>query len=97
MQKAQKVKANMDEMRGRLASRRIEATAGDGAVKVTVSGDKQIVSIEVDGGRAALAGRPLEALILEASNDALKKAEALLKEELNAALASAGLGLPGLF
>lgn len=97
LQKAQKVKENIDGARARLAGRRVSAEAGNGAVTVTASGDKQLVSIEVDHERARLSGRPVEALILEASNEALTKAEALVKEELNGAFSSAGLGLPGLF
>ncbi len=97
LQKAQKVKAGMEEARTRMKSRTVEAEAGGGAVRVVASCDKQIVSISIDNERVAAAGRKVEELVAEAANEALKKAEVILKEELNKAMGEAGLSLPGLF
>ncbi len=95
--KAQKLKSGVDEARARVKVQTVEAEAAGGAVRVTVSCDKQIISINVDHARVAAAGRPVEELITEASNAALKKAEAVLKAELSKAMDAAGLSLPGLF
>lgn len=97
LQKAQKMKAGMDEARAKMKSQTVEAESAGGAVRVVASCDKQIVSITVNHERAAAAGRPVEELITEAANAALKKAEAALKEELAKAMGAAGLSLPGLF
>lgn len=97
LQKAQKMKTGMDEARAKMKNQTVEAESAGGAVRVVASCDKQIVSITVDHERAAATGRPVEELIAEAANAALKKAEAALKEELAKAMASAGLSLPGLF
>jgi DNA-binding protein YbaB len=96
-QKAQKIKAGVSGARERLALRHVEATSANGAVRVVVSCDKQIVSIDVSP--EFLAGSPAEVsgAVVQASNDALKKAEAVLKEEFNKTLGEAGLSFPGLF
>lgn len=97
LQKAQKMKAAMDEARAKMKNQTVEAESGGGVVKVVASCDKQIVSITVDHARVAATGRSVEELITEAANAALKKAEAALKEELSKAMGAAGLSLPGLF
>ncbi len=95
--KAQKLKSGVDEARARVKNQTVDAEAAGGAVRVVASCDKQIVSITVDHARVAAIGRPVEELIAEASNAALKKAEAVLKAELSKAMDAAGLSLPGLF
>ncbi|MBI5637994.1 MAG: YbaB/EbfC family nucleoid-associated protein [Nitrospinae bacterium] len=97
LQKAQKMKAGMDEARAKMKNQTVEAESANGAVRVVASCDKQIVSITVNQERAAASGRSVEELITEAANAALQKAEAALKEELSKAMGAAGLSLPGLF
>lgn len=94
-QKAQKIQSQIADMRQRLAAHRVEAVSPDGAVKVVASGDKQIVSIEIQ--EEFQRSPDVAKVVAETSNEALKKAEIKLKEELNAALESAGIHLPGLF
>ena len=96
-QKAQKLKSGFSGVRERLASRRVEATSPDGRVRVVASGDKQIVSIEMKPGLAAGNPSELQRLVEQTSNEALKKAEALLKEEIDKTLGELGLNFPGLF
>jgi hypothetical protein len=99
LQKAQKMQSNISETRQKLASRHVEAESENKAVKVVASCDKQIVSIEINTDILGenTGGVKLAKVIADTSNEALKKAEIVLKEELNSALAKAGINLPGLF
>lgn len=97
MRKAQKIKPTIEELRGNLSAMRVEAESG--AVRVTASCDKQLVSIEID--HSALPNPPDMAAIKEsflaASNEALKKAEKELKKEAKKALEELDILPSGLF
>ncbi len=98
-QKAQKLKSKMSETRQKLASRHVEAESANRAVRVVASCDKQIVSVDVRKEFLGETPDPaiLAELIMDTSNEALKKAEAVLKEELDSAMSQVGINLPGLF
>ena len=84
-----------ERARARIESARLTGEAGGGAVRVLVSGRMQVLSVHIDPAAcAALASgarADVETLIADATNDALEKAQALLKEE--AARAADELGL----
>ncbi len=88
------------EFRERVDRITVEAEAGGGAVRVTVSGRMQVLDVRMDPAViAALAGAPgaavqVQSLIREATNDALARAQALVREA--AERQAAELGLPGL-
>ncbi len=91
-----------DRVREKIASMRVEGSAGGGAVRVRLSGRSRVETITLDGPLAstmAQAGAKAhaEALIAEAVNDALSKAEAALREELSREAKALGLDdIPGL-
>ena len=71
---------NMEEqqaaMQEKLAAIHVEASAGDNAIKVTASADKQIVNISIDETKLDLSDKEeLEDLLLVAINRALELAE----------------------
>lgn len=76
MKQAQKMQKQMEEATKALEEKTYEATAGGGVVKVTVSGKKEIVAIEleeevVDKDDIEM----LQDLIMAAANEALRAQE----------------------
>lgn len=93
MKQAQRMQKQMEEKTAELENATYEATAGGGAVKVTVSGKHQILSIKLDPECVDPDDvEMLEDLVLTATNDALRQAD----EASNSAMSSITGGLGGL-
>lgn len=93
MKQAQKMQRQMEEKTKELEEKEYEAAAGGGAVKVTVSGKKEVVSVKlaeevVDPDDIEM----LEDLIVAATNEALRAME----EDSNNVMSSITGGLGGL-
>ena len=66
-----------------LAKETVTAEAGQGAVKVTVSGDQHVTSLEIDPALfSAGDGEKLSQLVQEAMNKALDESRELAKKRL---------------
>ena len=97
MKQAQKMQRQMEEAQKELEEKEVEAAAGGGAVTVTVSGKKEVVSIKlseevVDPDDIEM----LEDLIVAATNEALRKVEqesAAMMSKLTGGLGGLGGGL----
>ena len=94
MKQAQKMQRQMEETTKALEEKEVSATAGGGAVEVTVSGKKEITKIKlsqevVDPDDIEM----LEDLIMAATNEALRKVEDASQQ--NMSKITGGLG--GLF
>lgn len=95
LRQIQKMQAEMAKIQEELGTRTVDATAGGGAVQVTVSGHLELKALKIDP--AALDPQDvglLEDLILAAVNDGLKKAQ----EMAGGAMArfTGGMKIPGL-
>ncbi len=93
MKKVQKMQAEMAKMQEELKKRTLEVSAGGGAVKVVVTGEKKVVSIKI----APTAVDPedvemLEDLVTAAVNEALTKVDDLMAQEMGKL--TAGMNLP---
>ena len=93
MKQAQKMQRQMEETTKELETKEYTASAGGGAVSVTVSGKKEVVSVTlaeevVDPDDIEM----LQDLIVAATNEALRKME----EESSAAMAKLTGGLVNL-
>jgi hypothetical protein len=95
-------KQMQEEMQQKLSQSVIEASSGGGAVTVKMNGKKEILKITIDPAAvASLSGSTadvemLEDLIAAAFNEAGRRAEELLKSNMQGMLG--GLNLPpGLF
>ncbi|NLG83103.1 MAG: YbaB/EbfC family nucleoid-associated protein [Firmicutes bacterium] len=91
----QKMQAEMAKIQEELATKTVEASAGGGAVKVTVNGPLEVKAIKIDPAAVDPAEvEMLEDLILAAVNEGLRRAQ----EMAGAAMArfTGGLKLPGL-
>ena len=93
MKKVQKLQAEMAKLQEELKQRTLEATAGGGAVTVVITGEKQIKSIKI----APSAVDPddiemLEDLFVAAVNEAIKKVDDMMAQEMSKL--TGGLNLP---
>lgn len=96
MKQAQRMQRQMEESQKELEATEYTATAGGGAVEVTVTGKKEVTKVKLD--KEAVDpddSEMLEDLIMAATNEALRMAE----EASQAAMSkmTGGMGLPGGF
>ncbi len=83
MGQLQKLQEQLQETQAKLAEELITATAGGGAVKVTVTGDQKVRSIEIDPEVLKDADvEMLQDLLLTCVNSALDKSRDLASERL---------------
>ena len=90
-----KMQRKMEEMQAELAAKTVEGSAGGGMVKVTASGNQDIISIKIEKEVVNPEEvEMLEELILSAVNQAKEKA-AELQAQMMGGL-TGGLNIPGL-
>ncbi|MDU4959539.1 MAG: YbaB/EbfC family nucleoid-associated protein [Sporomusaceae bacterium] len=93
MKKVQKLQAEMAKTQEELKQRTLEATAGGGAVKVVINGEKQLQSVKIDPGAVDPEDvEMLEDLIMAAVNEAIKKVDDMTSQEMGKL--TSGLNLP---
>ena len=96
MKQAQKMQKQMAEMQEDMANKTLEVTAGGGAVKVTVNGEKKILDLVispdvVDPDDVEM----LQDLVMSAVNEALRQMEESVNSQMSKL--TGGLNMPGLF
>ncbi len=95
MQQAKVMQEKMAKIQQDLAKKTITGSAGGGMVLITVNGQGEVLSAAIEKTVIdASEGDMLQDLIVAATNDALRKAKELSKQEL--AQLTGGLNLPGL-
>ncbi len=95
MQQAQQMQAKMNEIQEKLAGKTITGSAGGGMVNVTVNGRGDIISINIEEPLLNVDEKDmLQDLIVAATNDGLRKAKELGKQEMQQL--TGGLNIPGL-
>ncbi|HHX02377.1 MAG TPA: YbaB/EbfC family nucleoid-associated protein [Firmicutes bacterium] len=95
LKQVQKMQADMAKAQEELKNKTVEATAGGGVVTVVASGSQEIVAIKikpeaVDPDDVEM----LEDLVMAAVNEALRKAQELVAQEMQKV--TGGLNIPGL-
>jgi nucleoid-associated protein EbfC len=98
MKQIQKMQQNMAKMQEEIAARTVEGSAGGGAVRVTVSGDKAVRALSIS--RDVVDPDDVEMLqdmILAAINDGMKKAEEMAEAEMKKVIPPGMPKIPGLF
>ncbi|MFH0914255.1 MAG: YbaB/EbfC family nucleoid-associated protein [Chloroflexota bacterium] len=95
MQQMQKLQAKLAKVQEELANTTIEASAGGGAVKVTVNGQQKILSVKISPEVLNPEDvQLLEEMVMAAVNEALAKSQQLASERLGGL--TGGLKIPGL-
>lgn len=96
MKQVQKMQQDMMKLQEELNNRTVECAAGGGAVKVVASGRKDLISLEIKPEAVDPEDvEMLQDLILAAVNEALKKAEEMVAQEMSRF--TGGMKIPGLF
>lgn len=95
MKQAQKMQKQMEENQKALEEQEFTATAGGGAVEVTVTGKKEVTKVKlaeevVDSDDVEM----LEDLIMAATNEALRKMEAETQAVMSKLTGGLGGGFP---
>ena len=96
LKQAQKMQEDMERVQAELEEEVTEVTAGGGAVKVEIKGNREILSIELDEDVVDPDDiETLQDLIVAAVNEAIKTVD----EKSNAAMSkvTGNLSMPGLF
>ncbi|NLG28554.1 MAG: YbaB/EbfC family nucleoid-associated protein [Chloroflexi bacterium] len=96
MQQIQQLQAQLTEAQAAIEQSTVSATAGGGAVTVTMTGGRELVGIAikpevVDPEEVEM----LQDLILAAYKEALAKVQQMTEEKMSPL--TSGLGIPGLF
>ena len=83
MKQAQKMQRQMEEQAKEMETKEFTATAGGGAVEITVSGTREVLKVKlaeevVDPDDIEM----LQDLVLSAVNEALRKADDMVQEEM---------------
>lgn len=96
LKKVQKMQAEMQKMQEELKTKTVEASVGGGAVTVVVNGEKELQSLKikpeaVDPDDVEM----LEDLVLSAVNEANRKVDDMLQQEMSKV--TGGMKLPGMF
>ena len=95
MKQAQKMQRQMEEQAKEMETKEFSATAGGGAVEVTVSGSKKILKVKLDEEVVDPDDvEMLEDLVMAATNEALRMAEDANAEVMNKMTGGLGGGLP---
>jgi DNA-binding YbaB/EbfC family protein len=95
MRQAKKLQQEMGKVQEETRKKTVEASAGGGMVTVTANGGMEIVSIKIEPD---VVNRDdiemLQDLIVAATNEALRRAQQMVSEEMSKV--TGGLNLPGL-
>lgn len=98
MKQVQQMQVKMSKLQEELATRTLEATAGGGAVKVTVNGKLEIIEVKIDPAAVDPDDvEMLQDLVLAATNEALRKMQDMSNNEMSKLTGGLGVNIPGLF
>ena len=83
MQQLQQLQQQIEDTQAQLAEETVTATAGGGAIKVVVTGDQRVQSVEIDPGLLEDADvEMLQDLVLAAVNSGLDQSREMAAERL---------------
>ncbi len=96
MKKAKQMQKKMEKMKSEMEEETVEATAGGGVVKVVANGKREIVDMNIDEDAVNPEDvEMLEDLIIAAVNEAMRKVEDMMEEEMGKL--TGGMNIPGMF
>ena len=97
MKKVQKLQNDMKKMQDELKKKTVEVSAGGGAVKIVMNGEKEVQSLHIDPASVDPEDvEMLQDLLSAAFNESIKKVDDMMASEMGKL--TGGLGLPpGMF
>src|SRR2546423_69686 len=97
MKQAQQMQAEMAKAQEQLAGEEVEASAGGGMVKVTISGDLKLKAITIDPEAVDPEDTEMLAdMVLAAVNEAIRSAQELANSKMGGITGGGLGGLPGM-
>ena len=97
MKQAQKMQRQMEEQAKEMETKEFTATAGGGAVEITVSGTREVLRVKLDEEVVDPDDiEMLEDLIVAATNEALRKVEEASASAMTKLTGGLGAGMPGM-
>ena len=79
-----------------IAGRVVEGSAGGGMVRVAINGRLEVTSVRIEPDLMSTPDvEMLQDLVTAATNDGIRKAQAMVAEEMNKITGGLGLKLPG--
>ena len=95
VKQAQKIQERIAEVQKELVNKQVEASSGGGMVTVIANGRQEILSGKIDPSVINLQDVDmLEDLVIAAVNEALRKSQELVSEEMSKV--TGGIKIPGL-
>ncbi len=96
MKQAQQMQARIARVQQELETKEVEATAGGGMVTARVNGKQQLLELNIEKDVVDPEDvEMLQDLVLAAVNEAIKKSQDMIQEEMGKV--TGGMNLPGLF
>jgi DNA-binding YbaB/EbfC family protein len=96
MRQAQALQERMAKLQEEAGNKTVQGSAGGGMVTVTANGRQEVLSVKLDPEILKSQDQEmLQDLIVAGVNDALKKAQAMMADEMKSV--TGGLNIPGLF
>lgn len=92
--KAQEVQQGAKQLQEELEQMEIEGTAGDGSVKVVLSGNQEPLRVTISEEAMSQGAQALSELVTVAMQDAYEKSTATMRERMEEL--TSGLNLPGM-
>jgi DNA-binding YbaB/EbfC family protein len=97
LRQAQALQERMAKLQEEVGRKTVEGSAGGGMVTVVANGRQEVLSIKLDPEIVKAQDQEmLQDLIVAGVNDALKKAQAMMAEEVKGVTGGLGLNIPGL-
>jgi DNA-binding YbaB/EbfC family protein len=97
LRQAQALQERMAKLQEEVGRKTVEGSAGGGMVTVVANGRQEVLSIKLDP--EIVKGQDqemLQDLIVAGVNDALKKAQTMMADEMKSVTGGLGLNIPGL-
>jgi DNA-binding YbaB/EbfC family protein len=96
MKQAQQMQARIARVQQELETREVEAAAGGGMVTARVNGKQQVLDLKIEKDVVDPEDvEMLQDLILAAVNEAIKKSQDMIQEEMSKV--TGGMNIPGMF
>ncbi len=98
MKQLKKVQEKMNKIQEELAQKTVEGSAGGSMVTAVVNGKQELLSIKIEKEVVDPEDvEMLQDLIVAAVNQAVKKSQDMMNEEMSKITGGLGLNLPGMF
>ena len=95
LKQAQEMHSKISQLQEEMAGKKVESSSGGGMVSVVINGKQEVLSLRIDPEVVSRDDvEMLQDLIRAAVNEAIRKSQEMMSEEMKKI--TGGMGLPGL-